>query len=158
MLSTIGRKTISRPVAVSAAANNQVNRDMKYSAIVGGALSLLLCACGAEKAAAPDPPPAGPGPPAAPAPPGAQLGTATLIWSIPAQNTDDTPLTDLMGFRIYHGVSATSLSPVRTISSPTVTSAVIDDLVSGTHYFAVSAVTTSGVESQLSIVGSKTIP
>src|SRR5687768_2214450 len=87
------------------AANNQVTRDMKFSAIVGGALSLLLCACGAEKAAAPnppaaapDPPAAAPNPPSAPAPPAAQLGTATLNWSIPTQNTDDTPLTNLMGF------------------------------------------------------------
>jgi hypothetical protein len=147
------------------AANNQVTCDMKSSAIVGGALSLLLCACGAEKAAAPNPPAAAPSPPAAapnpptaPAPPAAQLGTATLSWSIPIQNTDDTPLTNLTGFRVYHGTSATSLSPVRTISSPTATSTVIDNLGSGTHYFAVSAVTTSGVESQLSAIGSKAFP
>jgi hypothetical protein len=138
---------------------------MKFSAIVGGALSLLLCACGAEKAAAPnppaaapDPPAAAPNPPSAPAPPAAQLGTATLNWSIPTQNTDDTPLTNLMGFRVYQGTSATSLSPVRTISNPTATSTVIDNLGSGTHYFAVSAVTTGGVESQHSAIGSKAIP
>jgi hypothetical protein len=143
----------------------RVTYDMNSSAIVCGALSLLLCACGAEKAAAPNPPAAAPNPPAAapnpptaPAPPAAQLGSATLSWSIPIQNTDDTPLTNLTGFRVYQGTSATSLSPVRTISSPTATSTVIDNLGSGTHYFAVSAVTTSGIESQLSAVGSKAIP
>jgi hypothetical protein len=140
------------------AADNQVTCDMKFSSIVGGALSLLLCACGAENAAAPNPPAAAPNPPTAPAPPAAQLGTATLNWSIPTQNTDDTPLTNLTGFRVYHGTSATSLSPVRTISNPAATSTVVDNLVSGTHYFAVSAVTTSGVESPLSTVGSKAIP
>jgi hypothetical protein len=146
------------------AVKNQVTCDMKYSAIVGGALSLLLCACGAETATDPEPPAAAPdppgaaNPPSAPTPPAAQLGTATLNWSIPTQNIDDSPLTNLMGFRVYHGTSATSLSPVRTISSPTATSTVIDNLVSGTHYFAVSAVTTNGVESQLSAIGSKAIP
>jgi hypothetical protein len=117
-------------------------------AFIAGALSLLLCACGAEEAAipAPDPPPAQGG------------GTATLNWSIPTQNTDDTPLTNLMGFRVYHGTSASSLSPLTTITSPSATSTVIGDLPPGMHYFAVSAVTTSGAESVLSPVRSKAIP
>jgi hypothetical protein len=118
---------------------------MKHSAMMSGALSVLLCACGAEETATPDPP-------------AVRVGTATLSWNVPTQNTDSSTLADLAGYRVYHGTSADSLAPVATIKSPKVTSFAISNLFSGTHYFAVSALTTSGVESALSAIGSKTFP
>jgi Putative Ig domain len=90
--------------------------------------------------------------------PGTGTGTATLGWTAPTQNTDGTTLTTLAGFKLYHGTSAASLTDVRTISSPGVTTFVFDQLPTGTHYFAVSAVNSSGTESARSAVGSKTIP
>jgi hypothetical protein len=85
-------------------------------------------------------------------------GTATLSWTAPTQNTDGTALTNLASYRVYHGTSASALTDVRTVSSPGILTYVFDSLASGTHYFAVSAVNASGVESALSTIGSKTIP
>lgn len=85
-------------------------------------------------------------------------GTATLSWVAPTQNTDGSPLTDLVGYRLYVGNSATELVPLRLISDPTSTRFVVDGLSRGTWYFAVSAVNSAGVESAFSSTGSKNIP
>jgi hypothetical protein len=85
-------------------------------------------------------------------------GTATLSWTAPTQNTDGSALTDLAGFRVYHGTSASALNDIYQLASPATTSYSFTQLASGTHYFAVAAYTASGVESALSAVGSKTIP
>src|SRR5271167_1095091 len=37
-------------------------------------------------------------------------GSATLIWSAPTENTDGTPLTNLAGFHVYYGTSASALT------------------------------------------------
>jgi hypothetical protein len=88
---------------------------------------------------------------------GTGMGTATLSWAAPTLNTDGSALTTLASYRVYHGASATSLTDVRTISSPGITTFVFDQLATGTHYFAVSAVNSAGVESAQSAVGSKMI-
>jgi hypothetical protein len=88
----------------------------------------------------------------------AGTGTATLSWVAPTQNTDDSPLTDLAGFRIYIGSSAAELTPGQLLSDPSATRFVVDGLAPGTWYFAVSAVNRAGIESARSSVGSKNIP
>jgi hypothetical protein len=93
----------------------------------------------------------------APPPPPA-AGVASLSWVAPTQNTDGTTLTDLAGFRVYHGFSAESLSPEHDLPGAGVSTYRYEGLSSGTHYFAVSAYAATGVESALSNVGSKTIP
>jgi hypothetical protein len=118
---------------------------MKHTPLLAGAMSILLCACGAEDAGAPDPQ-------------DVQSGTATLHWSVPTQNTDDSALTNLAGFRVYHGTRPDSLAALTTVTNPATTSTVIRNLDSGTHYFAVSSLTNSGAESALSDVRSKVIP
>jgi len=85
------------------------------------------------------------------------LGSATLSWVPPTQNVDGTPVTNLAGFRIAYGQSATSLTQMVDIPSATVTSAVIESLASGTWYFAVKAYSTANVESDLSNLAQKTI-
>jgi hypothetical protein len=85
-------------------------------------------------------------------------GSATLSWSPPTQNTDGSPATDLAGYRVYHGMSVSALSMLATVPGATTASYVANQLGSGTHYFAVAAYTSSGMESALSAVGSKTIP
>jgi Putative Ig domain len=85
-------------------------------------------------------------------------GTAALSWAAPTQNTDGSALTDLAGYRIYHGTSATALNDVVQLSGAGITSYSYTQLASGTHYFAVSAYSGSGVESALSATGSKAIP
>jgi hypothetical protein len=90
--------------------------------------------------------------------PASNSGTASLSWSAPTQNTDGSSLTNLGGYRVYHGTSAGSLTDVRTISGANTTSFQFTALASGTHYFSITAFNTDGVESALSAVGSKMIP
>ena len=85
-------------------------------------------------------------------------GTATLNWTAPTTNTDGSALTDLAGYHIHYGTSPSSLSTVIDIASPATLSYTLASLASGTWYFAVSAYTTSGLESALSSTGSKAVP
>jgi hypothetical protein len=85
------------------------------------------------------------------------IGSATLSWAAPTENVDGTPLENLAGYRVRYGQSSSNLSSTVQIPSPSVTSAVIENLAAGTWYFAVKAYTASSVESDLSNVASKTI-
>jgi Putative Ig domain len=85
-------------------------------------------------------------------------GSATLTWNAPVTNTNGSALTDLAGYHIHYGSSAGALSTVIDVTNPGTTTYTIGSLASGTWYFAVSAYTTSGVESALSNTGSKSIP
>jgi hypothetical protein len=84
-------------------------------------------------------------------------GTATLSWEAPTTTTSGSALTDLAGYRIYYGVSASDLSQTIQLNSLGVQTYVIDSLGQGTWYFAIKAVTAAGVESALSDIVSKTI-
>lgn len=85
-------------------------------------------------------------------------GSAALSWTAPAQYTDGSPMPigELDAYRIYHGTSAASLARVAEVDSGTTTFNV-SQLTAGTHYFAVTAVSITGIESNPSEVGSKTI-
>lgn len=86
-------------------------------------------------------------------------GTAALDWIPPTQNTDGTELgADLAGYHIYHGTSANGMSRTATIGNPGLTSWVVENLPSGTHYFAVTAYNHAGRESERSTTASKVIP
>ena len=84
-------------------------------------------------------------------------GTATLSWQAPTTNTDGAALTDLAGYRIYYGMNADDLTQTVQLAGVGLQTYVIDDLGSGAWYFAVKAVTRTGVESALSDIVSKTI-
>jgi len=86
-----------------------------------------------------------------------QTGSATITWTPPTTNTDNSALTNLRGYRIYFGTSSSNLSQMVDIPNPGISSAVIEALASGTWYFAVKAYNTSNVESSLSNVTSKAI-
>lgn len=83
-------------------------------------------------------------------------GTATLQWTPPTENTDGTSLTNLAGYKVYYGTSASSLTHVVQLANPGLTSYTVGNLSSGTWYFALSAYTSSGTESSLSSVISGT--
>lgn len=87
----------------------------------------------------------------------AATGTATLSWSPPTQNEDGSPLTDLRGYEIRYGQDPSSLSTTISLSNPSLSIYVVENLSSGTWYFAVAAVNSEGVTSSLSNVVSKTI-
>ena len=84
-------------------------------------------------------------------------GMATLSWQAPTTNTDGAALTDLAGYRIYYGMNADDLTQTVQLTGLGLQTYVIDDLGSGTWYFAIKAVTSTSVESALSDVVSKTI-
>lgn len=85
-------------------------------------------------------------------------GAATLSWTPPTQNTDGSSLTNLAGYRIQYGASASALSQIIEVSNPSLSAYVVTGLSSGTWYFAIKAYNSSGAESALSNVASKTIP
>jgi hypothetical protein len=85
-------------------------------------------------------------------------GSATLSWTPPTENTDGTNLSNLAGFRIQYGASATALTQTVQISNPGVVTYVVTGLNSGNWYFAIRAYNSGGAESANSNVVSKTIP
>lgn len=93
---------------------------------------------------------------AAPAPP-QTLGTATLKWAAPTQNTDGSPITNLAGYVVSFGNGATALSQTVSITNPATLTYTVQNLGTGTWYFAVSSTASDGTESALSAVVSKTI-
>ncbi len=88
----------------------------------------------------------------------ASNGTASLDWTAVTQNMDGSTLTNLAGYNIHYGTSASNLSQTIQVSNPSLTAYVVTNLSSGAWYFAVAAYTSGGVEGVLSNVGSKTIP
>ena len=84
-------------------------------------------------------------------------GTATLTWTPMAKDTHGVTLTNLAGYKIHYGTSAKAMDTVVVLKNPNQTNYVVKDLHPGTWYFAVSAYTTSGAESAVSDIGSKTI-
>ena len=98
-----------------------------------------------------------PPPPPPPPEPTPTTGSATLEWSPPTQNTDGSALTNLAGFRIVYGTSATALTQTIEVNNAALSSYVVDGLAAGTWYFAVVAVNSAGAQSIQSNVASKTI-
>ena len=84
-------------------------------------------------------------------------GMATLSWQAPTTTTDGAALTDLSGYRIYYGTNAGDLTASIQLTGVGLQTYVVDNLGPGTWYFAIKAVTSTGVESAPSDVVSKTI-
>ncbi len=84
-------------------------------------------------------------------------GSATLSWTPPTRNTDGTTLTNLAGYRISYGTSASSLSKSVSVANPGVSNYVVENLAAGTWYFTIKAYTSTGTESASSSVASKSV-
>lgn len=80
-----------------------------------------------------------------------------VTWSAPTANTNGSALTDLAGYTIYYGTSASALTRSVQVTNAGATDYVVQDLTGGTWYFAVTAYTTAGLQSSYSTVVSKTI-
>jgi len=83
---------------------------------------------------------------------------ATLTWTAPTTNTDGSAVTNLAGYHIYYGTSPSALTTAIDVPNPGTTSYTVNNLTTGTWYFAVNAYTTSGEDSALSNTGSKSVP
>jgi hypothetical protein len=87
----------------------------------------------------------------------ADTGFVSLAWQVPTTNTNGSALTNLSGYVINYGQSATALNNAVKIDSPSTVSYVVDNLAAGTWYFAISAVASDGTQSSLSNVVSTTV-
>lgn len=87
----------------------------------------------------------------------AAAGSATLAWSPPTANTDGSQVSNLAGYNIYYGTSEDDLSTKIQVTNPGLTAYTVADLGAGKYFFGISAYTSAGVESAVSVVGSKTI-
>lgn len=84
-------------------------------------------------------------------------GAATISWTPPTQNSDGSALTDLAGYRIAYGRSETVLDRSISVTNPSLSTFVVENLSSGTWYFAISTVNGQGVSSSPSNIAAKTI-
>ena len=76
--------------------------------------------------------------------------SVTLSWLPPTENEDGSPLTNLAGYRIRYGDRPGSYSKTISVTNPGLATYFIDGLLPETHYFVMSSVNSSGVESQYS--------
>jgi hypothetical protein len=83
--------------------------------------------------------------------------SVTLSWAAPTENTDGSALTNLAGYDIYYGTSASAMTQKITINTVGMLTYVISNLASGTWYFEVIAVNSAGVDSGPSSTVSTTI-
>jgi hypothetical protein len=74
----------------------------------------------------------------------------TLQWSPPTENTDGTALTNLVGYKIHYGTASQTYTDEVPVDNPGIATYVVENLPSGTYYFAVGAYNADGVESLLS--------
>jgi len=93
-----------------------------------------------------------PQPNPSPADPPPAARSVTLSWLAPIANTDGSALVDLAAYRLYSGATATTLEPLVTLAQPGLTRYVIENLPFDAHCFAITAVNSLGVESDLSAV------
>jgi hypothetical protein len=83
--------------------------------------------------------------------------TVTLGWQAPTQNDDGTPLTDLTGFRVYYGSATQNYVGTIAIDNAGLTQHVVEDLPTGTYFFAITAINAEGLESVYSTEVTTTI-
>lgn len=84
-------------------------------------------------------------------------GTARVFWTPPTQRTDGSPLTNLAGYRIYHGASAASLSSRFDVTSATALEQIVTGLAPGVRYFSMTSVDANGAESARTSVVNTTV-
>ena len=78
--------------------------------------------------------------------------SVTLSWTAPTLNVNGSAVTDLAGYHIHYGTSATNLSTVVAVTGSSDTQHVISNLQPGTWYFAVTSFNSQNVESPMSAV------
>lgn len=84
-------------------------------------------------------------------------GTATVSWTPPSQRTDGSTLTNLAGYRIRYGTSASALTQTINLPGASLTRYMVEGLTSGTWHFGVVAYDSAGQESEMSNLASKQI-
>jgi hypothetical protein len=85
---------------------------------------------------------------------GGATGAVTLSWQIPTENSDGSVLTNLNGYRVFQGTSSNTatLSEIATLNNPSLSMYVVENLGTGTYFFAITAVSSQNLESDFSNV------
>ncbi len=81
--------------------------------------------------------------------------TSTLTWPAVTTRTDGTALTNLQGYNVYRGTSASTLTKFANVPAPTTTYVDSTPVTGSTYYYAVTAIDANGLESAQSNIGSK---
>jgi len=81
---------------------------------------------------------------------GSGKGTALMSWTSPTDNTDNSTLTDLAGFKIYYGTFPGEYDRTITINNPGLSSYLVENLASSDWFFVMTAFNISGIESAYS--------
>lgn len=79
-----------------------------------------------------------------------QIGSATLSWVAPTTRTDGSPLTNLSGYKVFYGRMSGIYDYQIDIDNPAILVYVVENLVSGDWYFALTAYDSEGLESDRS--------
>ncbi len=77
-------------------------------------------------------------------------GSATLSWEAPTERTDGTALTDLAGYTIHYGRMSGVYDYQIDVNTAGIATYVIENLVPGDWYFAMTAYDSEGMVSELS--------
>lgn len=78
--------------------------------------------------------------------------SVTVSWLPPTTNTNGTPVAELDGYGVYYGTAPGQYTQFAAVSGPNMRSVCLNGLSTGTAwYFAVTAISSSGVESAHSI-------
>jgi hypothetical protein len=85
--------------------------------------------------------------PPSPPPVKVSSGAVTLDWTPPTQNDDGSTLSNLAGYKVYYGTSATQLTQSVSVTNPGLTAYTLSNLPAGTWYFQVTALSSTGFES-----------
>ena len=85
------------------------------------------------------------------------MGSATLSWTPPTENTDDSPLNDLAAYKIYYGTSSGNYPNQIDIDNPGISTYVVENLPPDTYYFVSTAINSNGIESDFSNVATKVV-
>lgn len=85
------------------------------------------------------------------------LGSVTLSWTPPTQNTDGTALSDLAGYKFYYGQSGGSYSKTIRVDNGSISTYRIENLLPDTYYIVATALNSAGVESAYSNEAVKTV-
>ncbi|HEB54745.1 MAG TPA: hypothetical protein ENI98_00285 [Gammaproteobacteria bacterium] len=88
---------------------------------------------------------------------GSSNGSVTLSWMPPTENTDNTALSDLAGFKIFYGTTPGVYPNSIDIKNPSISSYIIDNLPSNTYYFVIAAYNSAGISSAYSNEATKVI-
>lgn len=85
------------------------------------------------------------------------LGSVTLSWTAPTQNSDGSALTDLAGYKIYYAKKSGYYDQAIVLDNPSITTYVVEQLSPATYYFAATAVNSMGIESSHSAEIARTV-